>query len=171
VAPFSFVTLLQARTFHLRLCKQGKEVCALMSMQWSAQYETGQEDIDQHHQELFRRMNDMYTACKEGRGKQEVLSLLDFLSSYAVWHFGREEAYTQLHKDPRCVENKQQHAQFAETVVDLRKRIDTEGASLTVVMQANELIRKWLTNHILGTDCRCFREHILKTGNPCQGCK
>ena len=141
-----------------------------MSMQWSARYETGQPEIDEHHRELFRRMNEMYSACKEGRGKDEVLKLLDFLSSYAVWHFEQEEAYTKMHRDRRCIENKQQHTKFAETVMDLRKRIDVEGGSLPIVMQTNELIRNWLTNHILGTDCLCFKEHILKEGNPCKRC-
>ena len=64
-----------------------------MAIEWSDNLSTGVAEIDNQHKELFRRINDLFDACNQGKGKSEVAGVMEFLESYVVEHFGKEENY------------------------------------------------------------------------------
>ena len=50
-----------------------------MAIEWTKDLETGVALIDEQHKELFDRVNKLLAASSQGRGKEEVGSLLGFL--------------------------------------------------------------------------------------------
>ena len=62
-----------------------------MAIEWRESLATGHEEIDNQHKELFKRFNNLLTACNKGKGNEEVGNLLKFLSDYVVSHFAAEE--------------------------------------------------------------------------------
>ena len=143
---------------------------AQSSFDWSPRFETGQSDVDEDHKELFRRMNALFAATKNGTAKRPLLSLLQFLEVYTRSHFTREEKYTGMHNDATCKLNQVQHLQFLCDLTEIQKRIESEGVTPANVVGMNLMIGQWFTNHILNTDRQCFVNHINKDGHRCPGC-
>ena len=47
-----------------------------MVIVWKEELATGNEEIDNQHKEMFRRFNDFQSACKQGKGQDELSNLL-----------------------------------------------------------------------------------------------
>ncbi|MBV5350516.1 hemerythrin domain-containing protein, partial [bacterium] len=62
-----------------------------MGITWREDLAVGVEQIDDQHKELLARFDLLLSACKQGKGSEEVLHLLDFLDEYVIRHFGDEE--------------------------------------------------------------------------------
>lgn len=123
-----------------------------MGIQWRDSLAIGVEMIDNQHKELLLRFDSLLTACEEGRGKDELKQLLSFLEEYARTHFRDEEALQRLHRFPGYKEHCAQHAYFMAQIKELRNETKTEGYSMHHVIETNNLLLKWLLNHISKVD-------------------
>ena len=52
---------------------------------------TGDEMIDAHHKELFKRANDLFESIENGDSTEKVQETLGFLADYTTYHFSEEE--------------------------------------------------------------------------------
>ena len=123
-----------------------------MKLEWREAMETGHADIDGHHKELFQKIQDIITACKNGNERHEVINLLNFLKQYVQTHFSTEE---QLQSQSGYVyrrEHAEQHQLLLSRLAALEAEHDLNGASLPVVTNALKLTYEWLTWHILEWD-------------------
>ncbi len=123
-------------------------------IEWTEELATGSAEIDQQHQEIFRRINSLLEACQEGKGKQEVCRVLGFLDDYVVTHFGDEEQYMLQLGYPGFEEHKAQHIEFVKNYVALKKQVEAEGPGLNTVITANRLVVDWLRQHIRKVDTK-----------------
>ena len=64
-----------------------------MKIKWTSDLSVDVKEIDGQHKELFKRINNLDTAMKKGRAKEEVLGLIEFLDEYVVIHFRTEELF------------------------------------------------------------------------------
>ena len=119
-----------------------------MAIEWNNNLETGVGEIDTQHKELFRRFNILLTACNEGKGRDEVLQLLQFLDAYIKSHFAAEEKLQVRYNYSGYAAHKEQHTRFIEDVARLENQFRTEGASLPLVIQTNQTLAAWLIRHI-----------------------
>jgi len=94
-----------------------------MKLQWTPDFSVGVEEIDSQHKELFERINDLDSAMKQGRAKEEVVRLVEFLNKYAIVHFGAEEKYMTDYDYPGYALHKTKHDWF-------KKEFPTYGQSL-----------------------------------------
>jgi hemerythrin len=123
-----------------------------MGLQWRDNLATGNEDIDEQHQEMFRRYNRLLAACKEGYGKEEARIMLIFLGDYVKEHFSAEERLQIRSGYPGYSAHRQMHAGFVKTLRDLEEQLRTDGATVSLVIQTNQILADWLTQHISGAD-------------------
>ncbi len=123
-----------------------------MAIQWTTALAVGVSDIDQQHQELFRRVNQLIEACNQGQGKQAVSEVLSFLESYVSTHFRAEEALMRKYKYPDLESHQAVHQRFVESLQPLKAKLDEEGPGLALVLQTNRLVVNWLTDHIQKMD-------------------
>ena len=119
-----------------------------MAIQWRESLATGVEAIDNQHKELLLRFDHLLNACKEGKGIDELKGLLEFLSEYVRTHFNDEQAIQRLHGYPGYEDHCKEHESFVVRLKTLRQDIDTEGLAVHHVMETNNLLLKWLINHI-----------------------
>ena len=89
-----------------------------------------------------------FDAGRQGRGKEQVGEMLEFLDSYTRKHFADEERYMRSIAYPGYDEQKKAHASFIAQLEKLRSDYDSSGGSLTVVINANKMVIDWLTKHI-----------------------
>ena len=60
-------------------------------MEWTQDLSVGVNKIDEQHKELFSRINNLLTAIKQHRCKDEIDNTIAFLEDYARTHFSYEE--------------------------------------------------------------------------------
>ncbi len=123
-----------------------------MSITWNNNLLTGVELIDSQHKELFGRFDSLVAACNQGKGRDEVMRLLQFLDDYIREHFAAEEQLQIKHNYPHYGEHKAQHVSFVADVDRLKKQFLSEGATLPLVIQTNQALVNWLIQHISSVD-------------------
>src|ERR1700686_3655856 len=108
-----------------------------MVIVWTEDLATGYEEIDNQHKEMFRRFNDFQSACKQGKGIDELSNLLTFLDEYIRSHFALEEQLQIDHNYPGYLKHKDQHDDFIRNFKELEVKLNTRGNTATLLMQTN----------------------------------
>lgn len=123
-----------------------------MAIKWTEDLSTGIELIDEQHKELFKRVNDLMDACTKGKGKEEVVKVIDFLGDYVVMHFGEEEKTMRAKNYPGFEVHKGQHDGFVEKLKEFKEKLGQNGPTVDLVVKMNNFLVDWLINHIKKTD-------------------
>ena len=123
-----------------------------MGIQWRDSLAIGVEEIDNQHKELLQRFNGLLAACEEGKGIGELKKLLVFLDDYIVEHFSDEEQLQRKSGYPDYAAHKKEHDGFIERVMAVKEEIHSEGVAVHHVMETNNMLLKWLLNHISKVD-------------------
>lgn len=123
-----------------------------MAIEWRESLTTGVVAIDNQHKELLQRFDSLLKACRDGKGIAELKGLLDFLSDYVFTHFRDEEEIQRLHDYPGYEKHKKEHEAFVVRLNALRQETEMQGVAVHHVMETNNLLLKWLINHISVVD-------------------
>lgn len=123
-----------------------------MVMQWTSSLSVGVEHIDEQHRELLAKVGSLLDACRQGKGKQAVGGIIDFLGDYVVSHFSTEEKYMVQYNYPDYAAHKSQHEQFIRDFQGLKARFESEGPGIQTVLLTNSTVVDWLMKHINQTD-------------------
>jgi hemerythrin len=123
-----------------------------MPLEWNDSLSIGVAEIDDQHKELFKRFARVLDACTKGQGSDEVRSLLLFLDEYVRIHFRDEERLQLEIGFPEYGEHRRQHLAFIEQVAALEETVLADGATLSVITRANNMLTDWLVHHISRMD-------------------
>jgi hemerythrin-like metal-binding protein len=134
-----------------------------MALQWLETMSTGVKEVDDAHKILIEWINKLQDAMKEGKGRQEVLGILDFLAYYAEQHFTHEEHCMNKYKCPAAKQNRKEHGEFLLYVIQMREKAAKEGVTWVSVMEINHRLSDWLITHIMKVDIHLI--HCSKDGN------
>ncbi|MBI5068390.1 MAG: hemerythrin family protein [Deltaproteobacteria bacterium] len=134
-----------------------------MGITWDAQLSVGFREIDEQHQEIFRRVDVLVGNLRRGQSKEELEKLLSFLGDYVQQHFGAEEGLMLMFHYPLIGPHRAQHRSFVEVFVELRGRLDREGASEAVTEKLASFLLAWLREHI-GTADRALGSFLAESG-------
>jgi len=123
-----------------------------MLLDWSPDLATGVAEIDEQHREIFKRIGKLTGACRAGKGKHEIEETFAFLSDYVLTHFGMEEALMEKFNYPDYPFHKVQHRKFMQNFLEMKEKLEAEGTSSELAIQANVLLMDWLAVHIRNYD-------------------
>lgn len=123
-----------------------------MGITWQPELAIGITEIDRQHEELFTRFDLLLAACDEGKERQEIAALFQFLTDYVTTHFRAEESLQRESGFPGYANHREQHRQFAARLEGLKWQLAKEDASLPIILQTNHLLLDWLINHIARED-------------------
>jgi hemerythrin len=126
---------------------------------WTDDLSVGVKDIDQQHQELFKRINMLMDAMWEGKGKDEVGNLMNFLAEYVVVHFADEEALMESSEYPGLEGHRKIHQDFVRSIDGTKKRFDEDEVNTDFVVGVLDETCRWLREHIGKTD-KLIGEHM-----------
>jgi len=121
-------------------------------MIWRDSFKIGVPTIDRQHKELCDHVDKLQEACSQGKGTEEVRTMLNFLADYTVKHFAEEEAFQQKIKYPKFAQHKALHDEFLAQVTKLKKEATDGGVNIALVVRLNRIVSDWLVNHIRGVD-------------------
>ena len=122
-----------------------------ITLLWLEDYETGNEQIDSEHKQLFQLTEKLINADFSDRGAK-IHTAVNFLTDYVLKHFGHEEGLMAECTYPKTAEHKQEHIDLQEIVGKLKERIANEGETIKLSRAVNDSIVSWLTGHIMGSD-------------------
>jgi hemerythrin len=125
-----------------------------MAIQWRDSLSIGVEAIDSQHKELLLRFDKLLTACQAGQGIEELKKLQAFLDDYVHTHFNDEEALQRKHNYPDYEAHRAEHTFFIEQLNTLKAETEKEGISTHHVVETNNMLLKWLLNHISKVDTK-----------------
>jgi hemerythrin len=109
---------------------------------------TGNEELDNLHYEVFRKVNDLLLAAKAGRGNEELGRFFWFLKRYTRKHFQTEEKYQRESGFPGYALHKAQHDSFLQEVRLLEARYARDGGNTVLYVSIIRFMGDWLRNHI-----------------------
>ena len=99
-----------------------------MALTWTPSLAVGFGRIDDQHKELFSRYNSLIAACREGKGKEAIISMLDFMTEYVTTHFAEEERYMMRYRYPDQVTHRKQHQEMFAQIDEVRRELQERGA-------------------------------------------
>lgn len=123
-----------------------------MAVTWDPTMATGVPSVDEQHKELFRQVAALSDAMSQGRGRDEIKPILQFLADYVVKHFAEEEAYMEQHHCPVAAANKAAHRDFLQQLKLFQERFNTQGVGPSLVLDLHDVVSQWLVKHIHGID-------------------
>lgn len=130
-----------------------------MAYQLTRDLETGNGIIDNEHRQLIEAINNLLSACNEGKGREEVEKTIAFLYDYTDKHFSHEEQLQKQYHYPDYINHKRYHEEFKKVVAGIRDELCKQGATVVMVGKVNTAIAGWLINHIKKEDKK-VADHI-----------
>lgn len=125
-----------------------------MAFTMTKDIETGNPQIDKEHVELFSKINDFMNACNQGKGREEIMTTVDFLKKYTKTHFTYEENLQMRNQYPNLPTHKGFHEQFIKNLDEIAKELQTNGVSVALVGKINIQIGSALIAHIKTEDVK-----------------
>ena len=133
----------------------------MLFMPWGEHLEVGIAEIDEQHRWLVDTTNSLHALLSTGDAQAaELGAILEQLMDYTMNHFIVEEEIFDGLGYPESDAHKAQHNIFCEKVMDLLTRHDMGE---TVGVEALNLLKTWLTNHIVKVD-KQYVEHFRAAG-------
>lgn len=119
-------------------------------VEWKDEYSVGIEQFDSQHKKLFKLLDMIFEAMKDGNANELIGSVLDELTDYYKTHFADEEILMEKYKYPDIENHKFEHKTFADKVSKINMKYQTGKMVLTIEIAS--FLKEWLVNHIQGLD-------------------
>lgn len=127
---------------------------------WSSELEVGISEIDEQHRWLVDLTNKLHDAFQAGADQEAIGEILEGLMDYTMNHFIVEEELFDRLGYPETDSHKKYHNRFTEQVMSL---IDRHESGDVVGSEALDLLKDWLTHHIMKVD-KAYVEHFRAHG-------
>jgi hemerythrin len=134
-----------------------------MAITWNPKLSTGIDWQDEEHKELFARIDALLDAMRHSHARSSLDGLFEFLESYVIRHFGREEDLMTELDYPEMMAHGLQHAIFRESIREIQRDFVQQGGSTYVVMRIQRLLAEWFMRHIIQVDRRLAAFVLSKT--------
>ncbi len=119
-----------------------------MALQWDETLVLGIEEIDNQHKAIVEHFGKLSEAAQQGKSKEIVEELAVFLFDYAHMHFTTEDKIMVEYRYPKIDIQRHEHSEFTRDANELKRKIELEGASKQVALEATGKLLRWIINHI-----------------------
>ena len=124
----------------------------MKKIEWNQKLAIGVDVIDGQHQQWIQRFNAVAAAIATQEGPLQIGKTLDFLIGYTQQHFATEEKIMTAAGYPDLPTHLAQHRELTQTLQDLLRDFEEEGATQKLAETVNSYLRNWLIKHIQETD-------------------
>jgi hemerythrin len=131
-------------------------------MEWNDKMSVGVAVIDQEHKKLVAMLNELYDGIQSNQAKEKLGGVLDGLIAYTASHFKHEEQFFAQTKYPDAAAHIKEHVDLVNQVLDVQKKYKS-GETGTLSMEVMNFLKRWLINHIQGTDKK-YGPHLNANG-------
>jgi hemerythrin len=135
--------------------QQAGEAVAV-NLEWTSSLRVGVDEIDDQHQEIFRRSARLINALKAGN-RAEVEPLIRFLTDYAMSHFECEERWMTEAEYPGLTAHRDAHQRFKDELREMTREYQRKGPTPLMALTVHNWLAHWLRLHIGGADVELGR--------------
>ncbi|MDD4295603.1 MAG: bacteriohemerythrin [Ruminiclostridium sp.] len=131
---------------------------------WSENYETGINEIDEQHRRLVTigaKLEDMLYAGHSNDYYDYIIETINELRDYTEYHFSFEERKMEEVGYDRFELHRMEHLYFIKRI-DKLSLLDIDSQQISVIQEALAFLSKWLFGHILKEDMMyvdCLRKN------------
>ena len=119
-------------------------------LEWSDEFLTGNNKMDQQHKEWLRILNDFYDTLNMDNLQENLIRMLDDAIHYAYFHFKEEEAFMAKHNFQDLAIQKKEHAWMKKELLDFKIRFKED--MLYISQPVTDEMKKWFFDHVTGLD-------------------
>lgn len=125
----------------------------MLLIEWKQEFETGLEEADREHAQLFDRINAIYYKLNWAEGEGAVREVLIAVYTEIAMHFMFEEKAMQQHGYDQFADHKAEHDQLLGEFRDIIASLD---ASATYDYERTLMARlvAWFARHFKAKDTR-----------------
>ena len=126
-------------------------------MEWTDKLATGISTIDSQHKELFKRINNLVSAIKQHRCKEEIDGTIKFLEDYARIHFSEEEKHMRETNYAGLDVQREDHQKYLAALAELKEQASlprVQGSSYDLSATTNQVVVDWIVDHIVKLDMK-----------------
>jgi hemerythrin len=127
--------------------------------EWDPRFSVNIDEIDQQHKKLIGLINRLSEVMQPSN--QDILksamkelitqaSVINEMVDYSRYHFSTEEGYMLKYGYPDYEKHEKEHEFFIHEVGTFKN--DFDNGKVVLSTKIMEFLKKWLGNHILGTD-------------------
>jgi hemerythrin-like metal-binding protein len=130
---------------------------------WSEEYSVGIQSIDNQHKELFKLLNKLLEAMKQGQASNVTTEIIMDLEKYAIIHFQKEEFFFHRFNFSGADEHILEHQHFIQKVASLKTEL--KSGKIVITFDLLNFLKEWIDHHIQKVDkeySRCFIENGLR---------
>lgn len=109
---------------------------------------TNVAEIDKDHAEIINRVNKLFEACHQGKAKDEIVKLMEFMEDHVKTHLQLEEEYMKKYNYKDYTSHAASHAQFTHLYRSLKQEYLDHGSTSYLVVKANDILKNWLLTHV-----------------------
>ena len=124
---------------------------------WTEEFTTGIESIDDQHSHLVDLVNKFEEAGRRGKGSRVMSEILNDLVGYTQEHFAHEEKIMEECGFPGLKEHTACHRQLLQKIERFQHEFSAEGRRVTT--DVRELLGFWVRSHILQDDM-AYAKHL-----------
>ena len=119
---------------------------------WELKYSVGVVELDNHHKQLIKMINELYFAMSKDRGQKIVAEIIKEMHDYAKMHFKVEEGYMRQAGYLGTLKHFREHEKFVEKAQEMSQRC-AEG-EFVLSFEVIQFLSDWLKGHILEADMK-----------------
>jgi len=112
-------------------------------------FKTGIDDIDDDHQQIFDLLRQCGELQLQDPSREQILSVLDDLNRFTLWHFPREEAIMEACGYPGVENHRQVHQMLIKQLKKLRIQFNQQGLTCKELYL---FMNDWIYEHIQSMD-------------------
>jgi hemerythrin len=135
----------------------------MTALKWDKRLETGIDEVDSQHRDLFRRIDSLELSLYGGKSKVETMMMIEYLEAYVEEHFDAEEGLLLRFGYPDIGKHRQEHHEFRELYKKIRDEYEKKEADSYMALDVDKEIRKWWENHIMKSD-KAFVPYVKQEG-------
>ena len=125
-------------------------------VEWSSTLELGIGNLDEHHKELVKLLNKIYTEFIDGIDMEQIEEMLYELIDYATYHFAAERKWMSDHDYPHLSDHCAEHEAFCRQIDRLKDDFYAGKIDL-LPLEVIEYVKNWLFDHIAIKDADLVR--------------
>ena len=118
--------------------------------------------FDTEHKKLIDLVNELHDGIQAGKAPDSLAKVLAGLITYTATHFKHEEEFFAKTGYPASADHKKEHDDLTKQVLDIQAKV-AAGATGMLSLEVLAFLKKWLINHIQGSDKK-YGPHLNAKG-------
>ena len=124
----------------------------MKKLEWTDAIAIGVKEIDDEHRSLIDYVNTTIEAIAKNKSHSTIMSAIQNLRKYTVFHFSNEERFMEKHQYKEYAQHCREHENLKKKVKDFQHRLyQDEKIDLDEV---RTFFRHWLIEHIIHSDMK-----------------